>query len=55
MITIEEVKEESVKVNANHPLAGEVLHFNVSVEEVRVATAEELEHGHAHGPGGHSN
>ena len=55
LITIEEVKEESVRVNANHPLAGEVLHFNVSVEEVRVATAEELEHGHAHGPGGHSH
>ena len=55
LITIEEVKEESVRVNANHPLAGEVLHFNVSVEDVRVATAEELEHGHAHGPGDHSN
>ena len=55
LITIEEVKEESVRVNANHPLAGEVLHFNVSVEDVRVATAEELEHGHAHGPGGHSH
>ena len=55
LITIEEVKEESVRVNANHPLAGEVLHFNVFVEDVRVATAEELEHGHAHGPGGQSN
>jgi len=55
LITIEEVKEESVRVNANHPLAGEVLHFNVSVEDVRVATAEELEHGHVHGPGGHSH
>lgn len=55
LITIEEVKEESVRVNANHPLAGEILHFNVSVEEVRVATVEELEHGHAHGPGEHSH
>ena len=55
LITIEEIKEESIRVNANHPLAGEVLHFNVSVEEVRVATAEELEHGHVHGPGGHSH
>ena len=55
LITIEEIKEESIRVNANHPLAGEVLHFNVSVEDVRVATAEELEHGHAHGQGGHSH
>ena len=55
LITVEEIKDSGVTINANHPLAGQVLHFNVSVEEVREATAEELEHGHAHGPGGHSH
>jgi FKBP-type peptidyl-prolyl cis-trans isomerase SlyD len=43
----------SVKLDANHPLAGETLHFDVEVREVRAATREELSHGHVHGPGGH--
>ncbi len=51
--TIREVKPASVVIDLNHPLAGETLHFDVTVREVRAATAEELEHGHAHGPGDH--
>ncbi len=51
--TIREVKPESVVIDLNHPLAGETLHFDVTVRGVRAATAEELEHGHAHGPGDH--
>ncbi len=51
--TIREVKPESVVIDLNHPLAGETLHFDVTVREVRTATEEELEHGHAHGPGDH--
>jgi FKBP-type peptidyl-prolyl cis-trans isomerase SlyD len=42
-----------VTVDGNHPLAGEVLNFDVEVAEVREPTGEELEHGHVHGPGGH--
>jgi FKBP-type peptidyl-prolyl cis-trans isomerase SlyD len=53
--TIREVKLESVVIDLNHPLAGKTLHFDVTVREVRTATAEELEHGHAHGPDGHDH
>lgn len=55
ILTALEVGEESVKMDANHPLAGKALNFDVTVVEVREATAEELQHGHVHGPGGHSH
>jgi FKBP-type peptidyl-prolyl cis-trans isomerase SlyD len=48
-----EINEETVKMDFNHPLAGEALHFKGTVVEVRAASAEELDHGHVHGPGGH--
>ncbi len=51
--TIREVKPESIVIDLNHPLAGKTLHFDVTVREVRAATAEEIAHGHAHGPDGH--
>lgn len=40
-------------LDGNHPLAGVDLTFDVEIVEVREATAEEMQHGHAHGPGGH--
>ena len=49
VVTVVAVKGDEVTVDANHPLAGEDLHFNVSIVEVREATAEELSHGHVHG------
>lgn len=48
-----EVGPETAVLDANHPLAGKTLHFDVEVISVREATAEELSHGHVHGPGGH--
>jgi FKBP-type peptidyl-prolyl cis-trans isomerase SlyD len=45
------VEDDSVLLSPDHPLAGETLHFDVKVRAVRAATQEELEHGHAHGPG----
>lgn len=44
--------DEHVTVDGNHPLSGLTLLFDVSVEDVREATSEELAHGHVHGPGG---
>lgn len=52
LVEVTEVNNETVTVDANHPLAGEVLSFDVDVIEVRDATADELEHGHIHGEGG---
>ena len=43
-----EVGEENVKMDFNHPLAGDNLHFTGNIIEVREATKEEIEHGHVH-------
>jgi FKBP-type peptidyl-prolyl cis-trans isomerase SlyD len=53
VVTVTRIKGDMVTVDGNHPLAGENLNFDVEVTEVRDATAEELEHGHVHGTGGH--
>ncbi len=53
ILTIVTVDGEDVQVDANHPLAGETLHFSVEVLDIRDATEEELSHGHAHGADGH--
>jgi FKBP-type peptidyl-prolyl cis-trans isomerase SlyD len=47
-ITVISVDEAVVKVDGNHPLAGEVLHFDIMVADVREATDEEVAHGHVH-------
>ena len=48
MVTVAAVDEEFVTVDANHPLAGKTVTYNATVESVRAATAEEIEHGHVH-------
>ncbi len=55
MVTVVDISDEMVTVDGNHPLAGVQLNFDVTVREVREATAEELEHGHVHGAGGHQH
>jgi len=55
VFTVSKVAESSVTLDANHPLAGTTLNFDVTVREVREATAEEVSHGHVHGPGGHAH
>jgi FKBP-type peptidyl-prolyl cis-trans isomerase SlyD len=53
IVTVAAVDGDTVTVDANHPLAGVELHFDVEVVDVREATSEEIAHGHVHGPGGH--
>jgi FKBP-type peptidyl-prolyl cis-trans isomerase SlyD len=43
-----EIEGDNALVDFNHPLAGDTLNFWVKVADVRAATPEELEHGHAH-------
>lgn len=52
IFTVLGTNETSVQVDGNHPLAGERLHFDVEVLDIRDATAEELQHGHIHAQGG---
>jgi FKBP-type peptidyl-prolyl cis-trans isomerase SlyD len=52
-VTIEKVGMSVVDVDLNHPMAGKNLHFAIEIADVREASAEELEHGHVHGEGGH--
>lgn len=55
VVTVVDVQPETIKIDANHPLAGVTLNFDVNVVDVREATQEELSHGHVHGPGGHQH
>ncbi|MDG1812390.1 MAG: peptidylprolyl isomerase [Porticoccaceae bacterium] len=51
-VTVTAVTDEVVTVDGNHPLAGKNLNFDVSIEDIREATEEELEQGHINGAGG---
>ncbi len=50
---VKSIEKESVIMDFNHPMAGKNLYFTGSILELRDATAEELSHGHVHGPHGH--
>lgn len=48
IIEVKSIDGDTVTVDGNHPMAGQTLHFDVEVTDVRKATADELEHGHVH-------
>lgn len=54
-VTVIAVTDDLVTVDGNHPLAGKNLNFDVTIEDVRKASEEELDHGHVHGVGGHEH
>jgi FKBP-type peptidyl-prolyl cis-trans isomerase SlyD len=47
-VVVTEIEDDFITVDGNHPLVGMTLRFVGKVEAVREATAEELDHGHAH-------
>ena len=51
-VRVLEIREDTVVIDANHPLAGETLTFAMEVLAIREATADELTHGHVHEAGG---
>ena len=51
--TVVKVGRFNVDVDTNHPLAGRALNFEIHIDDIRDASAEEVAHGHAHGAGGH--
>lgn len=53
VLWIIDVQDDAIVLSADHPLAGMTLHFDVTVREVRMATDEEMAHGHVHGDDGH--
>lgn len=55
IVEVAEVDANQVTINANHPLAGQNLHFDIEITDVREASQEELDHGHVHGEGGHEH
>lgn len=54
-VTVVKVGLKTLDVDTNHPLAGKTVTFAMEVVEVRDATPEEIQHGHAHGVGGHQH
>lgn len=54
-VVVTAVEGDQITVDGNHPLAGQTLHFAVEIAEVRAATDDEVQHGHAHGDGGHDH
>ena len=54
-VTVAAIEGDDVLLDANHPLAGVDLTFDVEIVSARIANAEELRHGHAHGPDGHAH
>ena len=51
--TVMKIKGDKVFLDGNHPFAGKALRFHLAVKEVRIATDEEVAHGHVHGEHGH--
>lgn len=51
VVTVSSIEGDNVVIDGNHALAGQTLHFTVTIVDVRAATEDEISHGHIHGPG----
>lgn len=55
MVVVMKIGQSVIDVDLNHPMAGKTLNFAVEILDVRVASEEEIAHGHAHAEGGHKH
>ncbi|MGV9664824.1 FKBP-type peptidyl-prolyl cis-trans isomerase [Nocardia niigatensis] len=55
IVTVRQIDGDEVTIDANHPLAGQRLHFTVKVVDIRDASEDELAHGHPHGEDDHDH
>ena len=55
IFTVISIEGEDINIDGNHPMAGHDLFFQIEITEKRDATQEEMDHGHAHGAGGHQH
>jgi FKBP-type peptidyl-prolyl cis-trans isomerase SlyD len=53
VFTVTDIADGKAVLDGNHAWAGKRVRFECRIVDVRPATAEELQHGHVHGPGGH--
>ena len=54
-VVVTEMTDTTVTVDGNHPSAGQDLHFEVDVKEVRAASEEEIAHGQVYAPKDHQH
>lgn len=47
-LLVTDIDGDKIVLDGNHPLAGRILHYNITVKNIRQPTPEELSHGHAH-------
>ncbi len=55
VVTVVDITDDKVTIDGNHELAGVPLNFDIAVRDIRDATQEEIDHGHAHGEGCHEH
>lgn len=46
IFTVTDIDDKQVTLDANHPMAGVPMHFDIEVLDVRPASEEEIHHGH---------
>jgi FKBP-type peptidyl-prolyl cis-trans isomerase SlyD len=51
IITVIKIDGDDITIDGNHPMAGQALNFDIEIVDVRMATKDELSHGHVHGAG----